>query len=269
MATSQDAADQPRPDKPIAEFSFTGRWSYKLCYGLGIVLMVLGGLCSLGAMVRMLWLGENAHAVVTLSALAALPGVLGLVLFLRAWLRRHRRVYILPNGFAWTDGRDKGYIAWPDIREVRQEVTRHSVNGIPTGTTHKYALTLSDGSRRVFGDRWPGIGELGDTIDEQSTRLLLPEAVRRFSEGETVAFGPLALSREGIQFKGEALPWEEVKDMNLSAGFVTISKEGKWLRWANLAVSQIPNVQTFLTLAGQAMGTRSDRPPCPSQGSPG
>jgi len=70
--------------------------------------------------------------------------------------------------------------------------------------------------------------------------------------GQTLAFGPLAVSSGGIAVGAKpGLPWNEVKEIQVVQGAVRIKQPGKILAYGSVEASNVPNLYTFLALTQQ------------------
>jgi hypothetical protein len=61
-------------------------------------------------------------------------------------------------------------------------------------------------------------------------------------------FGPLGLSRRGIDNGKELLFWEDVQEIKNDGGLITVVKKGKWLSWLKVSVADVPNQVVFWSL---------------------
>ena len=170
----------------------------------------------------------------------------------RSW-----HVYVGSEGFAFSRGSKLDAFRWDQIESMWQRVTRRYVNGIYTGTQHKYTIRGLDGRQIVLNDRITNVGRLGNVISEMVTRVRLPEAIAAFQAGRTVAFGPLSVSMQGVSNSKELISWDQIKDFRVNNGMVTVKKEGKWLSWSSVRVASIPNFFVFLALVNAIMKKRN------------
>jgi hypothetical protein len=76
----------------------------------------------------------------------------------------------------------------------------------------------------------------------------LPRAIAAYQSGATQTFGKFSVSHAGISNGKETLPWNEVKSVLFSNGFVFVMKEGKMLRWAAARIAKTPNIYVLSAL---------------------
>jgi hypothetical protein len=164
-----------------------------------------------------------------------------------------RRVHLFQHGFIQAGG--KGTLAdyrWDAIAWVQQRITKRYVNGVHIGTFYVYTIARRDGPVLKLTEFYEGIAELGRQISQEVTRVKLPNAIALLQQGQTVSFGDLAISTDGIvSSRNGLLPWRELDEVQVVQGYVKLRKAGKWLAWSNKPAAVIPNRFVFLTLADQ------------------
>ncbi len=188
--------------------------------------------------------------VMILMLIILLP-CLGMILYyaFRPLIYRSWHVYVCTDGFVFTRGNKIEAFRWDQIEAMWQAVTRRYINGIYTGTVHRYTVRGRDARQVIFSDRFTNVEELGNTISRAITNYQLPQVIATYNAGNTLTFGPLSISTQGVSNGKELLPWSQVKEMGVNRGVVTVRKEGKWLNWSSARVAQIPNVFVFMALA--------------------
>jgi hypothetical protein len=186
--------------------------------------------------------------------LAAIGG--GFYMLYRAWNNAAINVHVYTDGLISITRQGTDIFPWNQIATTWQQVTKNYTNGIYSGTTHVYIIQRRDGLKAVFNDAIGKVESLGDTIRQETLKYLVPQALEAFAAGQQLYFGKLLISQQGISNGVETVPWSEVKSVSLNNGVITVSREGKWLAWSNVSVSQTPNVFIFLALVDQIKGLR-------------
>lgn len=188
---------------------------------------------------------SNSYVVLGLGGLCLLGA---LYCFFYPQLYRSWRVYVFSEGFAFTRGGKVDALRWEQIDSMLFSIVKRYMNGIYTGTQHKYTIRGIDGRQFVLNDRINNVGQLGETLSAMVTRVKLPEVIAAFKAGETITFGPFSVSLQGVSNGKELIAWEQIKEFRVNNGFVTVKKEGKWLNWSSVQVATIPNFFIFLAL---------------------
>lgn len=193
--------------------------------------------------------------------IAVLIGVLlvggGLWLSFKAITERDLRVIVMNDGFVLTKGGKHQVFRWADIANVWQQVTIHRSYGIKTGTTHRYTVQLKNGTKTVLTDNLRNVDALGNTIQEQVTKRILPEAVKALNAGQSIKFGKIQVTPQGLGNGRDLVPWNEVKGVSLNMGYISVQKQGKLLNWARTSVAETPNVLVFLSLVNHVVGIKT------------
>jgi hypothetical protein len=173
------------------------------------------------------------------------------VYFVRSFsvTRSPRRIHLFAGGFIHANPPAAPTVhRWNDIAAVYQNITKHYRNSVYTHTTHHYIVEAS-GGRLALTDFWDRITVLGETIEREVTRAQLPSAVQSLRQGQAVRFGDLSVHTSGLMSERRGmLPWADIEKVQVRAGFIQVSKAGKWLSWSNTPVARIPNVFVFLAL---------------------
>jgi hypothetical protein len=115
-----------------------------------------------------------------------------------------------------------------------------------------------DGVKFVFDHTFSRLRELGKAIEQESARYLLPQAIAAYNAGQPIVFGKMYVNFSGVSDGRKTLPWSELKSIKVDEnnGAIAIRKQGKWLNWSNLSLSETPNVLVFETLVNRIVGAR-------------
>ena len=177
----------------------------------------------------------------------------GIVSLVNLFKNLNLRVLLCTEGLLRTNGSKVEIVRWDQVQAFWQAVTKRYYNGIYTGTTHRYTLRRADGEVFKFNDTLGKVEALGNAIQREVTRVLLPKYISAYNSGSTVSFGLLSINKQGISNSKEMLPWSQYKDMQVRRGIVSVKKEGKWLNWSNISVANIPNFYVFMALLDYAV----------------
>ncbi len=196
---------------------------------------------------------SSSDAKPILAILSLIFTIMALYYVFMPVIYRSWRAYICSEGLLSVRGSKIEAFRWDQIEAMWQSVTRHYTNGIYTGTTHVYTVRSKDGRQVVFNDRFANVEQLGNTISRQVTNRLLPQVIHAYQAGNTITFGPLSISKQGVSNGKELLPWSQIKEMGVNRGVVTVKKEGKWLSWSSVMASKVPNLFVFMALVNYVL----------------
>ncbi|GCE04841.1 DUF6585 family protein [Dictyobacter aurantiacus] len=175
----------------------------------------------------------------------------------RSW-----RVAICAYGLLYVRGSKIDAFRWDQISAFFIQVVTTYYNGIRTGTRHRYTVRDSDGRKAVFNDRFADAEEIGNAIDYELTRVQLPMAIAAFDAGQSLPFGKLQVSQQGLAKSPQQwLPWQELNDVNVNRGTISIRKKGQMLNWSTISVSRMPNMHIFLALVERGRQMQRSAPP--------
>jgi len=170
--------------------------------------------------------------------------------------RRERDLAILTfqDGLVYIHGGKTETMRWDDIEKVYMSVIN---NRNLRMMDYSYRIEGKDGNKINFtwnDQALQNMQQLSDTIQREVTRRLLPPAIASYNAGGTVSFGALLVSRQGLSNGKENIPWEEVEEVQLNNGIVTVRKKGKWLNWSSVTVGGTPNIYVFLRMIDEIVG---------------
>jgi hypothetical protein len=233
---------------PTAEYtSKRGRLIWTI---IGVLfLFALSGFFFFGAL--------SAREPIGLFIMGLLCGGLGLALVVGTALNWNTRVLVFPDGLVHIKNGKSSVFRWNDIGAVWQQITKRYVNGVYTGTTHFYTLRRYDGEQIKLNDSLGKVEELGNLVQSETFKRLMPKAIATYNAGGTVVFGKISVSPQGISNGKETLPWTEVKGVTIDRGVISVSKQGKWLRWASDTAANTPNLYVFLQLVDAIIGIKT------------
>jgi hypothetical protein len=225
--------------------------------------MLLTGAYLLGGGLFLLILGvrslDASGPIVLLFAVALI-----VLAFVRPALyffsTRHLRVYVGTLGLVRVKKNQIEAVTWDQVEAFWQNVTRitYRVYGVTTNrvSTHKYTIRRADGTRMVFRDTLLDVENLGNTIAQETARLLLPRAIDTYNSGASVVFGPLSVSKQGITKSTKHLPWDQFAGVQVENGTIKIRQRGQRGAWASVEVSTLPNFLVFMNLLSRVQPTQ-------------
>ena len=170
-------------------------------------------------------------------------GVLGVACLVRAWWLRRLRVEAHAEGLRVGRGKGATWIPWSTVLEVRVLPgrcardgcrARPAAGGRPPGARHTRALADLDALvERVKRGAFPG---------------LLEASRQQVNLGETLAFGPLRLTAEGVQAGRKAVQWKDVQAVEVRGGRLVISARPPDTTRLRVAAGRVPNVDVCVQL---------------------
>ncbi|HBX68465.1 MAG TPA: hypothetical protein DEH25_03525 [Chloroflexi bacterium] len=225
-----------------------------------------------GAGAALLWGAYNAYTrylkfgpAVVVPSLTG-PWILAVTLFVVALLLAwgalsnwNKAAVVYQSGLAYRDRKGLKSWRWDEISSLTSAVTKHYTNGIYTGTTHVYTLFKKDGEKLVLNDTLTNVEELAAAVGEQLFPLLYEEIAGAYNQGTLCTFGPVQISKtDGIQIGKKAYPWNEIEQVAIQKGTLSVKKKGGgWFSGATATASSIPNLEVMLAIIDQVTGLKT------------
>ncbi|GHO47732.1 DUF6585 family protein [Ktedonospora formicarum] len=190
-----------------------------------------------------LWL--PIYALIVLSCLT------GLMILYRG---RKRRIFVYEHGLLAVRTNNIEVIRWDEIVIVWHRFTRNK-----NSVTHDYTPQRRDGRQFKLGYFFSTNQALGGIIEQETTHLLLPEALASYQQGQSLFYGPFTLDQSGLSYKGKSLLWSEVANFQVARGHVVIKKYNKLFAWADVVYGEVPNLRVFERLCKMILHRPDER----------
>jgi type IV secretory pathway VirB3-like protein len=172
--------------------------------------------------------------------------IIAVILAISALSNSNLRIYHFEQGLIRAKGKQTEVVRWEHVRALFVKITNSRY-----GTQHLYTIERNDGaSIKVTAVK--GIEVLGQNIQQAILYALWPSAVASYQAGNTLNFGPLNVSMQGISKGNNLLPWNQVQEVNVKRGIVSVKSAGKTLRWSSTFVRKLPNFIIFMRLCDYA-----------------
>jgi hypothetical protein len=183
--------------------------------------------------------------------------LLGLAAGRSAYVNWSKGVAVYDQGFAVRQRKGIQTWRWEEVVSLTAAVTRHYTAGIYTGTTHAYSLFNHQNQRLVLGDIYTKVEELAKAIQESIFPILYGWAAQEYNAGQTLVFGPVAISQAGIRLGKKKYSWIEVQQVSIQNGILKVSKKGGGkFSGASASASVIPNLNVLLNIIYQVVGLK-------------
>lgn len=162
---------------------------------------------------------------------------------------------ISPNGIQWKNNT----IQLESIKSIRWGATRHSLNGVPTGTTYEIHIGTDTYSGTTINLR---NGEIFSNFIDRLWRAagvrLIVEYVHRLKKGEKITFGGAVIEDEGVVLQRHnflskepvRLTWYQVQTWTADGSFVIGAKDDKkvYVALPYLQVENVPVLEHIISI---------------------
>lgn len=252
-----------------------GRFLAKL--GLGVLLVLIGIVAN-----YLWWFQGPAAFDHFIFHLLYLVPLFGVALLIHMYRNRGLFVLVYPNGLLRLRHGEVDSFPWHEIESIRLRLTRaegaeftYDPDGsllacwlpvdVPTFKLWDAGFTVirTDGAEAHFGPALTDYEGLATEVQKRTFTALWRPLRTRFRNREHILFGELDVGPVGLSHAGKLLTWRELKELTIAQGKLSIKQSGKWLPWALLDLSGVPNPHLLFALAEEAR--RSPLPPPPSE----
>jgi hypothetical protein len=218
----------------------------------GAIFTLLGGYGLIELLASAARPGRQGTLLLPLIALGV-----GIAFLVVGYLQSRQSIQVFEHGFTYIKSGDVRVVRWDAIESVRYQAVRVRVNLIPVGTLYTYTIQTTGGETIKLTNNVGKVAKLGALIQAEAFKQLLPRALETYNAGGTLQYGKLSVNQAGVGNGKEILAWAQVKNVQVSNGYILIKKDGKWLNWASVAIAQTPNSFVFLALVDRIVGVQA------------
>jgi hypothetical protein len=181
---------------------------------------------------------------------ALIAFVISVLILWRTYANRKKAAVVFTNGFAYSDHKGVQAWRWEQVHDVMASVVRHYTNGVYTGTSHTYTLQKSSGQKLVLNDSLKDVEALFTHLENNTLQQRYQRLADAYNNGNPVSFGPVLIGKQlGIQIGKKSFPWEEIEEVAINKGYLTLKKkQGGWLSGATASAGTIPNLHVLLSI---------------------
>ena len=235
--------------EPLAEFTTGGL--LVAVYVLGGIICVLLGLAALGFSAVVLFNPpkRGMAGVFKLMVFGLFLAASGVGMLTRSRGFRGLRVFACRDGLARVHGQTAELIRWDEVNSVRRDLSQKE--GVTVRSPYRVTLVRRDGKQFEFSEALSDIKRLRELAEEKTLPFMLPAAVEALRAGETVGFGDVSVSPEGIHSGKDTLPWEDFADAEAKQGQLLVRSAGRSRPFFKIDIAKVSNPHVFLALAEQ------------------
>jgi hypothetical protein len=257
FASVEPELGAPKRYFPVRRLYRTGSLVIFFCLLGGSAVVFLNGL-------SITYQAYQKHGPVMIEDSLTIPGIVALVLFLAGlaagwWAFKNwsKGVAVYERGFAVHDWKGLRLWRWEEVLSITAAVLHPLGSGISAGMTHTYLLTNYQNQRLILDEATAKVEELARLIQEAIYPALYDQAASQYNAGRELFFGPVIISKGGIQIGNKKVAWAEVQQVLMQQGVLKVSKkEGEWFSGASAPASAIPNLNVLLEIIQQVAGLK-------------
>lgn len=183
----------------------------------------------------------------------------GILVAVNAFLNWNRSVVVYEKGLAYSDNKGIQTWGWHEVEWFYVAITKRYHNGIYTGTTYLYTLQKPDGSRLKLDNKFKQVETLGRLVGQKVAPYQYDRLLQKLRSGQMVLLGPIAISKDAIAVGKKSYQWDEVEQVGIQKGYVSIKKKGGgWFSGASSPVSAIPNLDALFAVVNQIVKVKTN-----------
>ena len=112
---------------------------------------------------------------------------------------------------------------------------------------YAYTIRRVDGKTFALTTELSNLALLGERLEDEVTRRLLPRAIATYKSGAPLYFGDIAVMPQGISARrgGKLLAWDKIENVTLNDATVSIHRKGNSRDWETMDIAEVPNASIF------------------------
>ena len=174
-----------------------------------------------------------------LSLVLAAIGAIGLLLYLSA---RSYRVLTDETSLQIKKRNHVISIPWEDIEFVRSSSIRYGVAKLEWGNRSTLWVHTSSGQVFRFVNNLMDFNNLAEAVKANLYPRYLARYRQDLNQGQSIDFGPIQLTPNGIVFGRKECQWSALEDVSLARGRLTITvNEDQRMKSYSIPARKIPN----------------------------
>ncbi len=219
---------------------------------LRIVAIICGVLAALGLLSCILsTVTKMPDSAIPFAIVAFVGGMGGLFWSMKSLTFQ---VVVHAGGIVHSHRGSSKIIPWEEIVRVTEGITADNQKVGQKGITDAYLIELTDHTRISYTNKIiKDVKKLGKIIIEKTSAAIFPQVRVKYDRGDMYDFGRLGINHSGLHYRKQVLKWKEIQGLKITDGYLTVNRQGKWVRWHDIEASAIPNLEVFLTFANEVV----------------
>jgi len=219
---------------------------------LRIVAIICGVLAALGLLSCILsTVTKMPDSAIPFAIVAFVGGMGGLFWSMKSLTFQ---VVVHAGGIVHSHRGSSKIIPWEEIVRVTEGITADNQKVGQKGITDAYLIELTDHTRISYTNKIiKDVKKLGKIIIEKTSAAIFPQVRVKYDRGDMYDFGRLGINHSGLHYRKQVLKWKEIQGLKITDGYLTVNRQGKWVRWHDIEASAIPNLHVFLTFANEVV----------------
>jgi hypothetical protein len=156
---------------------------------------------------------------------------------------------VCPAGLAVISWHRVERCRWPEIESLRVLQRTQTMGGWTLAGSGSLSAMVEMRGRKRFELKWLTAPSAA-FIERETYRAMLPRVQEALDAGRSVAFGEVAVAREGLNHKRTLVPWEEIDRIEFRHTVIVRKRDG-----SSVYVFDVPNLGLFMDVANARLST--------------
>lgn len=151
-------------------------------------------------------------------------------------------VVFYEDGLSCTTPRGHATMAWAHVKHFFVDAETFFLGYGPTiSPAGKMTLVAHDGRELTIPCKVEPYAELWARLNNLVSRPLLPGVRASLADGDTLTFGPIAISRDGAGVGGRFHAWDDIEEARVSPAQFVLVRKGAPIPWVTTALREVPH----------------------------
>ena len=162
---------------------------------------------------------------------------------------QNQHYYVCSRGIMSIKGKQIQAVRWDQVKAI-QKIYPANASNIP----QQYILYPPDNTEPIVLERvCVSLKTFRVQLEREITYHLLPEFLAAYKAGQTLNFGLVTVTPQGLSLEEgkKLLPWAKLGSIYEISGCLVIREKGSHSRWASIEASEILNICVLLALIQQ------------------
>jgi hypothetical protein len=161
----------------------------------------------------------------------SMPGIVAGLIFSLVWLtaltiwiiRRNQTGFVHSGGITLQRGERRVHYPWENLCDLELSIVRYGLPFWQWGSQSSASLSTQRGKRLQFKGRIRDLEAFTNTIKHYLYPRRLHEYRQALEHKQTIEFGSLQCSPDGLSYRRQHIPWDKIVTVNLEGGHLNLS----------------------------------------------
>jgi hypothetical protein len=176
-------------------------------------------------------------------------GLFGLVSLILRFRTSQLEIQLTPMAITYRKGRNLKVYRWDEVNRMYITSIRYGILKLSWSRKTEALLHFHNGQRLKINQAFERIETLMDSVKRYVYPIMFSRYRNAFNRGESIPFGPLVLTPQGIMNGRKIVRWQELTKIDLQGGFLQLqSTQNSRGKKYTIPVHRIPNIDLCIQL---------------------